>query len=267
MAVKFVDVSYKNIFEKVNFEIAKGQIVSVVGKNGSGKTTVLDLIYGQDLKFDGKINLGKKILDKNRKQKQLKEIRDDIFYLRQNYYEQLFNINVLEDINYYIGGNREIELEELLKGFGLDNLVLKKHHSELSDGEIKKILLTIMLLSDKKILLLDDVTSNLDSKGKKTLIKKLKQLKREGKIIILSSSDTGFLLEVVDIILYIEDNKILVSSDKYNFFENKRVLNTCNMEMPKILQFKNVVLKRKKIKLLYRDNINDLIKDIYRNAK
>ena len=75
MAVKFVDVSYKNIFEKVNFEIAKGQIVSVVGKNGSGKTTVFELIYGQDLKFDGKINLGKKILDKNRKQKQLKEIR------------------------------------------------------------------------------------------------------------------------------------------------------------------------------------------------
>ena len=152
MAVKFVDVSYKNIFKKVNFEIDKGQIVSVVGKNGSGKTTVFDLIYGQDLKFDGKINLGKKILDKNRKQKQLKEIRDDIFYLRQNYYEQLFNINVLEDINYYVDDARKAELEELLKGFGLDNSVLTKHHSELSSGEIKKILVTIMLLSDKKIL-------------------------------------------------------------------------------------------------------------------
>lgn len=267
MAVKFVDVSYKNIFEKVNFEIAKGQIVSVVGKNGSGKTTVFELIYGQDLKFDGKINLGKKILDKNRKQKQLKEIRKDIFYLRQDYCNQLFNINILEDINYYVGIPKEEKLEELLKGFGLNNSVLKKHYSELSYGELKKILLILVILSDKKILLLDDVTSDLDLKGKKTLIKKLKQLKREGKIIVLSSCDADFLLEASDVVLYIDDNKLAVKNDKYNFFKNKNLLNKCSMEMPKILEFKDIVLKRKKIKLLYRDNINDLIKDIYRNAK
>ena len=267
MAVKFVDVSYKNIFEKVNFEIDKGQIVSVVGKNGSGKTTVFDLIFGQNLNFDGKITFGKKILDKNRKSKQLKEIRKDIFCLRQDYCQQLFNINVLEDIKYYVGSTSEDKLEELLKVFGLGSGVLTKHYSDLSDGEIKKVLLIITLLSDKKILLLDDVTADLDLKGKKTLIKQLKKVKRDGKTIILSSSDADFLLEMVDAVLYINDNKIVVESDKYNFFGTKSILNKCDMEMPKILQFRDVVLKRKKIKLLYRDNINDLIKDIYRNAK
>ena len=67
MAVKFVDVSYKNVLKKVNFEIDKGQIVSLVGKNGSGKTTVFDLIYGQYLNFDGKIMLCKKTLDRTKK--------------------------------------------------------------------------------------------------------------------------------------------------------------------------------------------------------
>ena len=267
MAVKFVDVSYKNIFKQVNFNIEKGQIFSIIGKSASGKTTVFDLIYGQDLNFEGKITFGKKVLDKNRKDKQLKEIKDDIFYLRQNYYDHLFNINILEDINYYVEGYKKIELEELLKTFGLDNDILKKHYSELSDGEIKKVFLIITLLSNKKILLLDDVTANLDLKGKKTLIKQLKRVKREGKIIILSSSDVNFLLEVTDVVLYINDNKIVVESNKYCFFENKDNLDKCNIQMPKILQFKDVVLKRKKIKLLYRDNINDLIKDIYRNAK
>ena len=267
MAVKFVDVSYKNIFDKVNFEIGKGQIVSIVGKNGSGKTTIFDLIFGQSLEFEGKIVLGKKILDKNKKAKQLNEIRKDMFYLKQNYCEQLFNINILEDIKYYVEKVREGELEELLKGFGLESSILAKHHSELSAGERKKVLLVIMLLSNRKALLLDDVTAELDLKGKKTLVKQLKKVKREGKIIILSSSDVDFLLEVTDIILYINDNKIAVEKDKNNFFANEETLRKCNMVMPKILQFKDVALKRNKIKLLYRDNINDLIKDIYRNAK
>ena len=268
MAIKFLDVSYKNLFEKINFEIEKGQIVSLIGKSGSGKTILFDLIFGLDLNFDGKINLGKKLLDKSRKQNQLKEIRKDIFYLRQDYCNQLFNINVLEDINYYVENIKTEELEELLKVFGLDDTILKKHSSELSNGEIKKVILIIMLLSNKKILLIDDVTESLDLKGKKTLIKQLKKEKREGKIIILSSSDTNFLLELVDKVMYIDaNNKIVVENDKYNFFGNKSALNECNMEVPKILQFKDVVFKRKKIKLLYRDNINDLIKDIYRNAK
>lgn len=267
MAVKFVDVSYKNVLKKVNFEIDKGQIVSVVGKNGSGKTTVFDLIYGQDLNFDGKIMLCKKTLDRTKKAKQLKEIRKDIFYLRQDYCNQLFNINILEDINYYVGNCNDDKIEELLKAFGLDSIVLTKHHSELSDGEIKKILLIIMLLSNRKILLLDDVTASLDLKGRKTLIKQLKKIKRDGKVIILISNDTDFILEVVDGVLYFDDNKIAFENDKYNFLNNKSILNKCGMEMPKILQFKNVALKRKKIKLFYRDNINDLIKDIYRNAR
>ncbi|MBQ2947151.1 MAG: ATP-binding cassette domain-containing protein [Bacilli bacterium] len=267
MAVKFADVSYKDLFQKVNFKIDKGHIVSVVGKSGSGKTTIFDLIIGQDLNFYGKITLGKKIIDNNTKSKQLKEIREHIFYLKQDYYNQLFNINILEDINYYVGNANKAELYELLKAFGLDSGVLKKHHSELSNGEIKKALLIIMLLSDRKILLLDDVTADLDLKGKKTLIKQLKKVKRDDKVIILSSSDADFLLGVADAVLYINDNKIDIESDKYNFFCNRSILNKCSMEMPKILEFKDVVLKRKKIKLLCRDNINDLIKDIYRNAK
>lgn len=267
MAIKFANVSYKNQFEKVNFQIDKGKITSIVGKSGSGKTTVFNLIVGEDLNFEGKITLGKKILDKNSKSKQLKEIRKDIFYLRQDYYNQLFNINVLEDINYYVGSFNKNELEELLKSFALDSCILTKHYSELSDGEIKKVLLIITLLCDKKILLLDDVSSGLDLKGKSTLIKQLKKTKREGKIIILSSNDANFLLKFVDVVLCIDNNKIVVEIDKYNFFDNKDILNKCSMEIPKTLQLKDVVLKRKKIKLLYRDNINDLIKDIYRNAK
>lgn len=267
MAIKLIDVSYKNIFEKVNFEIDKGQIVAIVGEGASGKTTLFDLIFGQDLEFDGRIIFGRKTLDKSRKTNNLKEIRKDMFYLKQEHYDQLFNINVLEDINYFVESYSEIELQELIKTFGLNVEVLKKHYSELSTGEIKKVLLIIAFLSNKKILLLDDVTAELDLKGKKTLLKQLKKEKREGIIIFLSSADTNFILEAADSILCINDRKIKIEKDKYNFFSNKSVLNKCNIAMPKILEFKNVVLKRKKIKLLYRDNINDLIKDIYRNAK
>ena len=60
MAIKFIDVSYKNLFEKVNIEIDKGQIVSIVGGAGSGKTTFFNLIFGIDLNFRGKIKICKR---------------------------------------------------------------------------------------------------------------------------------------------------------------------------------------------------------------
>ncbi|MBR6690167.1 MAG: ABC transporter ATP-binding protein [Bacilli bacterium] len=267
MAVKIKDVSYKNLLTNSNIEFEKGKITSIVGKSGSGKTTIFDLIFGQQLNFEGTILLGKKILDKSKKDKQIREIRKNIFYLKQDYYNQLFNINILEDIKYQVPNIKEDKLNELLKSFGLDNSILTKHYTELSYGQIKKILLIIMFLSNKKILLLDDITTDLDFKGKKALIKQLKKIKREEKVIIISSGDTNFLLEIVDKIIYINNQKLIVEDNKYNFFENKTILNKCNLEMPKILQFKDVALKNKKIKLLYRDNINDLIKDIYRNAK
>lgn len=267
MAVRFMNVDYKNIFNKINLEIEENQIIAIVGKNGSGKTTLFDLMYGLDTNFEGEITVLNDSIYKSTKQEQLNNIRKNIFYLKQNYNNQLFNVNILEDIKYNVGNFDNDKLSELLKLFDLDAEILKKQYTELSDGEIKKILLIIMVISDKKIILLDDVTNGLDSKSKKNLVKLLKKEKRDGKIIIVSSQDTDFLFTIASKIVVIDNGTLKFEKDKNLFFDNKLILNKHNLEIPNTLKFRDIALKRKKIKLLYRDSINDLIKDIYRNAK
>lgn len=267
MAVKFIDLNYRDVFNKINLEIKANQITSLVGKNGSGKTSFLNLIFGLDLSFDGNIVIGKKNIDKKTKNKELMLVRKNIFYLQQDFSSQLFNINVLEDIKYGLPNLDLNKLYELLKYFNLNGEILNKSYFELSEGEIKKILIIIMLISDNKIILLDDPTNGLDQKSVASLIKLLKKEKRNGKTIIITSQDSEFLLNVSDKIILIENGNLIEMDNKYEFFGNEELINKSDLEMPNVLKFREKVLNKKNIKLVYRDNINDLIKDIYRSAK
>jgi energy-coupling factor transport system ATP-binding protein len=267
MAVKFDDVKYKDIFKSLNFEINEGQITSIVGKNDIYNTSLLNLIYGLDLNFSGKIILDNNLLNNKIKKRELLKIRKNMIYIPEIYEDQLFNINIFEDIKYNVHNLNIDKLNELLKNFNLKDEILKKNYFELSLGEFKKVMLIIMLLKDSKIMLLDNPNSHLDQKGVEALIKLLKKEKRKDKVIIIYSRDSQFLLSVSDQIMIIENSKIRIEENKYEFFSNHKLMKRYNLDMPSVLQFRECVLNKKNIKLVYRDNINDLIKDIYRNVK
>lgn len=263
MGIKFVNVSYKNIFKNVEITIDQKNITSIVSKNGMGKTRLLDIIFGLELDFEGEIKIDNRKLNN----KNLNLIRNNISYLTQEYTNQLFNLNISDDIKYGVENLDELKLNELLKNFNLNDSILKENYLDLDALEKKKILLISTFISDKKILLLDDPTSGLDQKSISSLIKIIKKEKRSGKLIIICSQDVEFLLAVTDEMLLIDGNKIYKYDNKYEFFDNNQLLNKCGLEKPNILKFRELVLKNKNIKLMYRDNINDLIKDIYRNVK
>lgn len=267
MAIKFLDVKYKDVFNNLTLQINKNQITSVLGKNRSGKTTFLNLIYGLDQNFEGKITIGKKTFNSNTKKRDIEKLRLEISYLIQDYQKQLFNVNILEDIKYGLDNINFNILEELMRNLGLDEKILKKSYFEISDGEKKKILLIKMLIRDSKIILLDDPTNGLDQKGINALVKLLKKEKRREKIILITSQDSEFLIRISDKILVIENNRLIEYDNKYEFFNNQSILNNCKISVPNILEFRQKVLNKKNVKLVYRDNINDLLKDIYRNVK
>ena len=178
----------------------------------------------------------------------------------------LFNINLYEDIVY---NNRDInkdELFELLNIFDLDKNILKKNYTEISKSEYNKILLIIPILENNPVLFLEDPTVGLDVKSKKTLVKLLKRQKMKNRIIIIKSNDSEFVFSVTNIVIYKSGYRYMIDDNKYNFFSNKKLLKEFDIEQPSIMEFYGD-LKSKKIKgLLHRDNINDLIKEIYRNA-
>ena len=226
MEIKLVNINNKN-FKDLSLDIKENGVYSVLG---SYKSTLFNLIYGLDLNFTGDIKIGRKKINSNSKNKDK------------------------------LDTNR---LFELLKYFSLDEGILKKNYSDLSSGEKKKILIIKIFMSDKKIVLLDDVTSGLDSKSIENVAKLIKKEKRN-RIILITSNDSNFLLSVSDNVLLLDSG--LMCGNKYEIFDNEELLNKLGMDMPDVLKFRKVALNKKNIKLMYRDNINDLIKDIYRNV-
>jgi len=259
MAIKFNGV-YSNNLKNININLCENQIISFIGANGSGKTSLLNLISGLSKIEKGSIKLIDKNIDSN-------FLKNMVYYLKEDYNEMLFNINIKEDIRLYLNNFNMERLDDLLKKFGLNEKILYKNYIELSSSEIRKILLIIGLMTEKPIIILENPNLKLDNKSKQTLIKELKRLKRNDKIIIITSYDTDFLLEVSDKILKIEKNKIIKEYNKKDILSNTKILNKMNLKLPNTLNFINEVKEIKNIKMGYRDNINDLLKDIYRYAK
>lgn len=243
-------------FKNLNFSLHENQIISIIGANESGKTDILHLLSGITEIETGTIQYGDvNLYDKI------------VYYLKEDYRKMLFNININEDIKFYLGSYSNEKLDELFKKFNLDIDILNKNYLELSSSEIRKILIIIGLLTENKIVILENPNFNLDTKSKQILIKELKRLKRNNKIIIITSYDTDFLLEVSDRILVIEKHKILKDDNKFEILSNEKLLRKLNLKIPNTLKFVNELKELKNIKMGHRDNINDLLKDIYRYAK
>lgn len=190
---------------------------------------------------------------------------DDIAYFKSPR-GNLFNINVSEDIKYPKKQVEQSIILDYLHKFNLDESILKKNYAELSDSESQKIGLINTFVIDRKIIFLNNPTKNLDYKSVQNLIKIIKQEKKNKKLIFITSFDTNFILEVSNNTLYEIDNKIIYE-DKYKTLSNTQLLKKLNLIVPNIINFENLVISKKNINLGYRDNINDLIKDVYRNAR
>ena len=126
--------------------------------------------------------------------------------------------------------------------------------------------LAILLSQKFKVFLLDEPFINLDYESKKNMIKLFRMMKlKYGKTIIIASSDTDIALELADEVMRLNDGKLIFIGNKFDLFTNTKLLD--NIDIPQLIQFSNLVKEKKNINIGFRDDINDLIKDIYRFVK
>jgi len=266
MEIKLNNVCTKKI-KDINIKFTEREITALVGNIESIKKDVINVICGLEEITSGEVKYGRRKQDENTSEEKMLDIKKNIFYVSENLGDMLFNINIKEDIKFYLDKYDELRLGELLKSFNLSTKILEESYLDLSSSEAKKILLIIALMSNAKILILENPNITLDNKSVQTLVKELKKLKREEKIIIITSYNNNFLLEISDNVIVMDDSSIIKEGNKYEIFADEKLLQNLNLEVPKVLKFINKVKELKKIKLGYRDNINDLIKDVYRYAK
>ena len=128
--------------------------------------------------------------------------------------------------------------------------------------------LAFLLAQKYKVFLLDEPFMDLDFESKKRFIKLFRMMKlKYGKTIIIASSDTDLALSLADDVIGLNNGNLIFQGDKFDLFMNTKLLNENNIDEPDIIRFENLVKNDKGIDIGYRDDINDLMKDIYRFVK
>ncbi len=278
MEIKFENVNYnytkinyeeKKVLSNINFSVKTGTINSIIGPNGCGKTTLLELISLLIKPTNGKIKIDQVTI--TNKTENLEIVRKKIGYISQVPIEQFFCDTVYQELksilqmNGYKDDHIDKRIHDVLLMVDLEEEKLISNPNFLSHGEMRKLAIAEALILNPKILVLDEPTVNLDSKSKSNFIKLIRLLKnRYGKTIIIASHDMDFVHKVSDYIYVLFNQKIVMQGTKYEIFKDPQKLKKYNLIPPKVMLFSDKVLTKKNIKIGYRDEINDLLKDIYR---
>ena len=282
MEIEFENVSYtynyktplrKVALRDIDLIFKTGKINCLLGKSGSGKTTLIELINALLEPTKGKITIDEFTLKKGVKIKNINDLRFNIGLIFQFPEEQIFCNTVYKEITFgmryfnYKKDDLYNRAKQSLAMVGLGEEYLKRDPYTLSRGEMRKVAIASVLAYNPKVLIFDEPTVGLDDIAKTNFIKLLKTLKGKfNKTIILVTHDVDMVYEVADYIYVLQSGEVVIQGDKYKVF-NHKLLNEYGIRTPKVLNFIHMAKKLKGIKLMQRDNINDLIKDVYRNVK
>lgn len=232
----------KNVLDGVSFEIKTGEKIALIGDNGSGKSTILKIINGEEKADSGKVNIRKEAeigylkqvypnendsitveeyLKRSFKkyfdmEKRLKELEVLMLDKNQNIENLIKRYGRLQEEYITLGG---YELEEKFKkicsGFKFKTEFLDKKYNTLSGGEKTIVNLATILLKNPDVLLLDEPTNHLDIETLEWLEKFLNSYKGT---VILISHDRYFLDKVVNKIILLEKGKTIVYFGNYSYF-------------------------------------------------
>ena len=171
----------KQILNSVNFTCNEGEIVGLVGKNGSGKSTFLSILAGLIKPDAGSYSIfgGDALNDKNR-------ILSNIGFVPQA--NSLFeNMTVKDNLSFWYAaaGKKFTKDTELL--FHFDKASLKKKVNQLSGGTQKKLSINLAFINSPQFLIMDEPTSALDMVSKSQVTESMKQLRADGKAVVFTT--------------------------------------------------------------------------------
>lgn len=198
------------VLKDFSLKLNKGEIYSILGQNGSGKTTALLCMAGVKKPLYGKI---KYFSSKNAK----------VALLPQNPKTIFIKDTVLEDFKSV--SEDQSAIEDLSKKYEIQEL-LNKNPYDLSGGEIQKCALVKLLLTNPKIILLDEPTKGIDAFYKLKLNNNLKDLKKEGFTIVIVTHDIEFAASTADRCGLLFNGKIISEDIPHEFFIKNRFYTT-----------------------------------------
>ncbi len=193
----------EKVLEDVNLTIEKGKIFGVVGNNGSGKTVLMKCICGFLQADSGKITVNGKVIGKDCDfPESLGMIIETPGFLPN--ISGYKNLKILAGLKAAIGKK---EILDSLERVGLDPH-MKKHVAKYSLGMRQRLGIAQAIMEDPDVLILDEPFNGLDKTGVKHMRELLKELKNQGKSILLASHNAQDIEELCDDVHEMEDKWI-----------------------------------------------------------
>lgn len=200
------------VLRDASFELYNNEIHAIVGANGSGKTTLMHLLCGVYKPLRGKIKkqpaLKTGLLSQDPKALFTKDTLCDDLSLLKDKYKYTDN-----------------DIQNILNKLALNNLS-QRHPFDLSGGELQKAALAKILLISPDILILDEPTKGIDGVYKAQLINILKELKQQGKTILIVTHDLEFAASCADRCSMLFDGDIICSDTGKEFFSSNMFYTT-----------------------------------------
>lgn len=195
----------------VNLQVDDGEFVAIMGDSGSGKTTLINIIAGLDLPTTGSVSFDGFDITKGNSEKIAKYRNENIGIIFQKYYlinEATILDNVLLPIIFSDKSFKEnVEIaKEMLYEIGLPDPYKKV--LQLSGGEQQRVAIIRALINNQKYILADEPTGALDSDNATSLMKKLLELNKDGKTVILVTHNFE-IAKMARRIIKIKDGKVV----------------------------------------------------------
>ena len=213
-----LNIGNKNILKNINFSISEGEMVFLIGRTGSGKTTFINSIFGNlEIEKSDKFNVLNYDLKKIT-ENQIPFLRRKIGFVFQDF-KLLNDRSIYDNLEFVlkstgINDKEEInkKIQSVLKLVGI-NSSLDKFPNQLSGGEQQRVAIARSVLNNPELIIADEPTGNLDPETSLEIIELFQRLNKIGTSIIIATHDYNLILKLKGKVYKCEDGM---------FFEVKR---------------------------------------------
>ncbi|MBU1136512.1 MAG: ABC transporter ATP-binding protein [Nanoarchaeota archaeon] len=219
----------------VSFEIQENKITALIGPNGSGKTTVFNLISGILKADSGRIIFNKEEIT-NKKVNEISNLGVSRLFQQARLFNNLtVKENLLlainnEDtkfwknlINYKFTDEDYKKINKIAEVVGIESF-MNKQAGDLSFGQKRLVEIARAIINPHKLLILDEPVAGVNPKLRKEILLLLKKLKEKGEAILLIEHDMNFTLNIADNVIVMDEGKVIAEGNPKQIKNNKNVL-------------------------------------------
>ncbi|HLR02554.1 MAG TPA: energy-coupling factor ABC transporter ATP-binding protein [Virgibacillus sp.] len=284
-----MDITFKNVsftyqpntpfahqaIDDLSLSIPSGSFVAIIGHTGSGKSTLIRHLNGLEIPTTGEVTIGDFHLTKDKKVKNMKELRSKVGVVFQYPEHQLFEETVQKDIAFGPEnfGTSDVDIneriEDLIPKVGLSNDILDRSPFELSGGQMRRVAIAGVLAIKPEVLVLDEPTAGLDPRGQKDMMDMFYNLhKAENLTTILVTHSMEDAMTYADHVVILNHGTVYMEGKPEEVFVQDEALKKVQLDVPEAVRFLHSFSDRFGIQVPYkRQSTTELAKDIQRAMK